>query len=325
MKKVLVSGGAGYIGSVMIRLLLEKGYKTRVIDKLEFGGESIVDLLNNNDFEFIKGDIRQKDDLKKALKDIDYVVHLASIVGDPACAQEPELATSTNFEGTKLFYNLANEMGVKKFLFASTCSNYGKMDDPSTLINEESPLNPISLYAETKVKSERFLLDQPKSSICKPTILRLSTVYGLSPRPRFDLTVNEFTRDLALDKELLIFGEQFWRPYCHVVDLARAFITVIGSSEKDVAFDVFNVGNTDENYQKKMLVDEISKQIPNVKIKYVHKEEDPRDYRVSFEKISSKLGYKTTKTVPEGIRDIISSVQLGFFKDPYDAKYKNIR
>ena len=325
METVLISGGAGYIGSVMTRLFLEKNYRVKVIDKLDFGGESIVDLFNNKNFEFIKGDIREEHIVREALKGTDYAIHLAAIVGDPACSQEPELAVSTNLEASKLFYKLANENKLKKFVFASTCSNYGKMENSEGFVNEESPLNPISVYAETKVNSEKFLLEQSKSNVCKPTILRLSTVYGLSPRPRFDLTVNEFTREISLGKELIIFGEQFWRPYCHVVDLARSFVQVVESKEKDVSFEVFNVGNTNENYQKKMIVDEIKKQIPQGKIKYVQKNEDPRDYRVSFDKISKKLGYKTTKTVPEGIEDIIKSVKLGFFKDPYDEKYTNLK
>ena len=294
MKRVLVSGGAGYIGSVLVKLLIQQGFKVRVIDILRFGGEAIVELLNDDNFEFIKGDIRNKEDLVAALKDVDYAVNLASIVGDPACAKEPELARSTNVEGSKLFYNTANEMGVQKFVMASTCSNYGKMEDPNAYVNEDSKLAPVSLYAETKVEVEKFLLSQPKDNVCKPTCLRFSTVYGLSPRIRFDLTVNEFSKDLAMNKELVVFGEQFWRPYCHVVDLCRGVIAVLNAPDKKVAFDVFNVGCTEENYTKQMLVEEIKKQIPEAKVKYVQKNEDPRDYRVSFEKIKERLGFQNS-------------------------------
>ena len=323
MKKVLVSGGAGYIGSVLVRELLAKGYKVRVIDNLSFGGESIIELLNSPNFEFLKGDIRNMADVKKALVGVDGVAHLASIVGDPACAKHPELASEINHIGSMGFYSMANEMGVKRFIFASTCSNYGKMSGDGYL-NEESQLNPVSLYAETKVLVEKFLLSQDKSNVCKPTCLRFSTVYGLSPRPRFDLTVNEFAKELALGRELVIFGEQFWRPYCHVVDLARSVIAVLEAEENKVSFDVFNVGDTKENYQKKMIVDEIKKQLPNIQVKYIQKTEDPRDYRVSFEKIQTKLGFKITKTVPEGIADTIKVVQEGFFQNPDDKKYSNI-
>jgi nucleoside-diphosphate-sugar epimerase len=182
---------------------------------------------------------------------------------------------------------------------------------------------PISLYAETKVEVEKFLLDQDREIGCQPTCLRFSTVYGLSPRVRFDLTVNEFTRELALGRELVIFGEQFWRPYCHVVDLARSVIAVIESSIENVGFDVFNVGDTTENYTKKMIVEEICRQIPDSKISRVQKDEDPRDYRVGFEKIKDRLGFKITKKVPDGIAQIHQAISQGFFVNPDDGKYKN--
>jgi len=323
MKKVLVTGGAGYIGSVLVKLLLNRGYFVRVLDNLSFGGEAIVELLNDDNFDFIKGDIRNREDLEKAMQGIDFVAHLGSIVGDPACAIDPDLTRDINLNGAKLTYDVANEMGIEKFVFASTCSNYGKMADPSAFVDETSELKPVSLYAETKVEFEQYLLSQDKTNSAKPTCLRFSTVYGLSPRIRFDLTVNEFTKELALDRELIVFGEQFWRPYCHVVDLSRAVIAVFEADSR-VDFNVYNVGDTTENYQKQMIVDEILKQLPNSKIKYVKKDEDPRDYRVSFEKIKNELGFEITKTVPDGIRQIIQVVRDGFINDPDDAKYKNI-
>lgn len=323
-QKVLVTGGAGYIGSVLTRQLLEKGYNVRVLDSLMYGGEPIIDMLNYPNFEFVKGDIRNRADVEKALEGIDCVAHLAAIVGDPACAKQPELANSTNLEGSKLLYDVANKMGVSKFVFASTCSNYGKMDDPNEYVTEESKLAPVSLYAETKVATEQYLLSRSQDNNCKPTCLRFSTVYGLSLRPRFDLTVNEFTKELALGRELVVFGEQFWRPYCHVYDLARSVVTVIEAEEEKVAFDVFNVGSTKENYQKKMLVDEISKVIPDAQIKYVAKNEDPRDYRVSSDKIKDRLGFEPVFTVPDGIKQIKKVLDDGFIINPDDNKYKNV-
>lgn len=324
-KLVLVSGGAGYIGNVLVRLLLEQNYRVRVLDNLSFGGEPIIDLLNHPEFEFVKGDVREEASLRKAItKDVYAIAHLASIVGDPACAKQPDLARSTNLEGSKLLYNIANEMGVKRFVFASTCSNYGKMSDPSSYVTEESTLAPVSLYAETKVAVEKYLLAQPQSNVCKPCILRFSTVYGLSLRPRFDLTVNEFTKELALGRELTIFGEQFWRPYCHVVDLARSVVKVFESDDALVDFEVYNVGDTSENYQKQMIVDEISKQIADVKVKYVQKNEDPRDYRVAFEKIKNKLGFAISMKVPDGIAQIRQAVTDRFILNPDDARYRNV-
>lgn len=323
MKRILVTGGAGYIGSILSRLLLKEGYKVKVLDILRFGGETIVELLNDQNFEFIKGDVRNDKDIKKALKDVDIIIHLAAIVGDPACAKEPELAKETNLVSTKKLYKVANEYAVQRFVFATTCSNYGKMKNPDTYIDEESELAPISLYAETKVASEIFLLNQLKENKTKPVCLRFSTVYGLSPRIRFDLTVNEFTKELALGRELVVFGEQFWRPYCHVEDLARSVFKVIEAPDEKVVFEVFNVGDTNENYQKQMLVDEILKQIPGGKVKYVHRDEDPRDYKVSFNKIKERLSFQITKTVPDGIKQIKKVIQEGFLNNPDDIKYRN--
>ena len=324
MKKVLVTGGAGYIGSVLVRQLLERDYKVIVLDTLNYGGESLVELFNNSNFEFQKGDILKTDNIKEALIDINVIVNLAAIVGDPACSKEPELAKETNFIATKNIYKIAEEFGVKQFIFASTCSNYGKMLDPEQYVNEESPLSPISIYAETKVASEKFLLSQDKNNNCKPTCLRFSTVYGLSPRMRFDLTVNEFTKELALGRELIVFGEQFWRPYCHVSDIAKSIIHVIESDINKVSFNVFNVGDTNENYQKQMIVNEIINQIPNSNISYVKKNEDPRDYRVSFKKIQTELNFRITKTVKDGINQIKNVVENKIIKNPDNEKYKNI-
>lgn len=322
--RILVTGGAGYIGSVLVRILLEQGHQVRVIDNLMYGGESIIDLLEHPNFEFVKGDIRNREDLEKAVKDIYAVAHLAAIVGDPACAKDPELTREINTAGSELLYDVANEAGVQRFIFASTCSNYGKMDDPSQFVTETSKLAPVSLYAETKVAYEKFLLGQDKSSSAKPTCLRFSTVYGLSPRVRFDLTVNEFTKELALDRKLIIFGEQFWRPYCHVRDLARSVMMCIEAPAEKVAFNVFNVGNTEENYQKQMIVEEILKVIPEGKVAYVEKNEDPRDYRVNFDKIKNELGFEITITVPEGIVNMYKAIKEGFVSNPDEQKYKNI-
>ncbi len=324
MSYVLVSGGAGYIGSVLVRMLLERGDRVRVFDNLKFGGEPIIDLLNHEHFDFIKGDVRNEQDVKKALPGIDAVVHLASIVGDPACARNPDLARSTNLEGSKLIYRLANDAGVQRFIFASTCSNYGKMDDPDSYVTEDSKLAPVSLYAETKVGVEKYLMGQSRDNRCKPTSLRFSTVYGLSPRPRFDLTVNEFTKELALGRELLVFGEQFWRPYCHVSDLSRAVMTTLDAREDKVAFEVFNVGDTTENYQKQMIVEAIQKVLPDSRVKYVKKEEDPRDYKVSFNKIREKLDFHIKMRVKDGINQIVQVIQDGFILNPDEPKYRNV-
>lgn len=327
MKHILVTGGAGYVGSGLLRELLSNGYVVTCVDNLLFGGESILDILHNKNFTFINCDINDINKFEEIFSknNFDAVIHLAAIVGDPACKLNPELATKTNWNSSKWLIEKSKNSGVSKFIFASTCSNYGKMNDPSAYVDENSILSPVSLYAELKVKFETFMLNEMKKTqnFC-PTSLRFSTVYGLSPRMRFDLTVNEFTKDLALGKELVIFGEQFWRPYCHVKDFSNAFITVLKSTNEKVAYNVFNVGDTNENYTKKMLVDEIKKVIPDSKIKYVKKNEDPRDYRVNCDKIKKELGFKISMTVPDGILEIKRLIQENLIKDPENQKYYNI-
>jgi nucleoside-diphosphate-sugar epimerase len=252
------------------------------------------------------------------------VAHLAAIVGDPACSKFPEEAEEVNWKASVHLVEQAEKKGVKRFVFASTCSNYGKMEDPSAYVNEESELRPVSLYAELKVKFENYLLGRQKDMKMSATALRFSTVYGFSPRIRFDLTVNEFTRNVCVHGEQEIWGPQFNRPYCHVDDLARSVMLVLQSPDEKVRGRVFNVGDTTENYSKRMLMEEIQKQIPEAKAIYVEKTEDPRDYRVNCDRIKSELGFTITKRVPDGIREIAKLMQSGIIADPYSEKFRNI-
>ena len=322
--KVLVTGGAGYIGSVLVRQLLNKNFKVRVIDSLKFGGDALYDVMLNPNFEFIKGDVRNEKDIDKAIEGIDAVVHLAAIVGDPACKKYSEEANETNWDASVSLFNKAEKAGVKRFVFASTCSNYGKMANANDFVTETSELRPVSLYAELKVKFEKFLLEENKDSKICSTSLRFSTVYGYSPRIRFDLTVNEFTRNATINGEQEIWGAQFWRPYCHVDDLARSVVLVLESDEEKVRANVFNVGNIDENYQKGMIIEEVCKIVPDVKVNYVESTEDPRDYRVNFDKIKNELGFTITKKVPDGIKEIYALVKTGIIADPFEQKFRNI-
>ena len=327
MKDILVTGGAGYIGSVLVRRLISAGYNITCADKLLFGPESIKDLLRKDNFTFFNCDINDWQALDKVLmsKKFFAVIHLTAIVGDPARTLDKELSIKTNLDSSIRLHDRAQELGIPRFIFASTCSNYGKMTNTDSYVNEDSELAPVSLYAELKVKFEDHILNnKTHTEQFSPTALRFSTVYGLSPRMRFDLTVNEFTKELASGRELIVFGEQFWRPYCHVDDFSNAFITLLESSPDKVAYDVFNVGDTSENYTKKMIVDEIKKIIPEAEIKFVKKDEDPRDYRVNFDKIKRELGFKISKTVPDGIAEIFEALRLGHIKNPDDQRYYNI-
>jgi nucleoside-diphosphate-sugar epimerase len=322
--RVLVSGAAGYVGSVLVRQLLKRGYNVRGVDRLLFGGESIVGVFSDPSFSFIHGDIRDKGCLRTALENVGAVLHLAAIVGDPACSKQPDLARETNWEASKLLYDMCVEnVNVKRFVFASTCSNYGKMED-GRHVNEDSPLHPLSLYAELKVGFERYLLESDTRADFIPTALRFGTVYGLSPRMRFDLTVNEFVRELTLGKTLEVYGPQFWRPYIHIEDAARAYIHVLESDAQKVDHNVFNVGHTDENYQKETLVTEMKRVIPRAHVEFFPKDNDPRDFKVDFSKIRRELHWDITKTVPVGIEEMHQALKCGLITDPYSPKYREI-
>ncbi len=322
--KVLVTGGAGYIGSVLVRQLLAKGYQVRALDNLKFGGDALYDVMLHPSFEFVLGDVRNIVDVTKALKGVDAVAHLAAIVGDPACKKFSDEANETNWTGSVALFEAAEAAGVQRFVFASTCSNYGKMPDPDSFVTETSVLNPVSLYAELKVKFEKYLLEERRDSKICSTALRFSTVYGFSPRIRFDLTVNEFTRNAVIHGEQEIWGAQFWRPYCHVDDLARAVVLVFESEDSKVRANVFNVGSTEENYNKGMIIKEVCKVVPDVKVNFVESSEDPRDYRVNFDKIKNELGYTITKKVPEGVEEIYTLLKTGIVTDSFSQKFRNI-
>ncbi len=327
MKTILVTGGAGYVGSGLLFDLVHAGHEVVCVDTFRFGGESILSLWHQPNFHARKIDITDFDAVSSVFDEFsfDAIIHLAAIVGDPACKREPDIAYAVNWVASKNLVDEAARRSVQKFVFASTCSNYGKMANSNDYVDENSPLAPVSLYAELKVKFENYMMEEmKKDDSFSPTALRFSTVYGVSPRMRFDLTVNEFTKDLTMGKELVIFGEQFWRPYCHVRDFSRAFMAVLDAPLKDVAYDVFNVGDTSENYTKQMIVDEISKVIDHPKIKYVEKNEDPRDYRVRSDKIKERLGFELSMKVPDGIREVKEIVQSGITANPDDQRYYNI-
>lgn len=321
--KILITGGAGYVGSTLTPLLLAAGHEVRVLDCLTFGGDSLLGSWCDPGFEFIHGDVRDLSTVRAALVGRDAVVHLAAVVGDPACSRKPDLARATNLDASIALIEESKGARVKRFIFASTCSNYGKMKDPSQFVDEDSELSPVSLYAETKVAVEKALLQAGGPGGWCATPLRFATVYGVSPRMRFDLTVNEFTMELLVNKSLKVFGEQFWRPYIHVRDVARGIQLVLDSPEHLVGGRVFNVGATDQNYQKQQLVELIRPHAPDAVVEYVHRAEDPRDYRVSFARVTSQLGFKTTRTVAQGIEEVARLVRQNVIRNFEEEKYRN--
>lgn len=318
-----MTGGAGYIGSTLVPILLAAGNRVRVVDKLEHGGQPLLGVWSDPAFEFLHGDLRDRATVRAAVEGQEAVVHLAAVVGDPACSRQPDLARETNLDASLALIEESQRAGVHRFIFASTCSNYGRMKDPNHYVDESSELSPVSLYAETKVAIENALLKSAGAPNWLPTPLRFATIFGVGPRMRFDLTVNEFTMEMLTMKHLKVFGEQFWRPYVHVRDAARGIQLVLGSSPAKVAGQVFNVGATDQNFQKQQLVELIRPHAPEAVVEYVRKTEDPRDYRVSFSRISEQLGFQITRTVPEGIAEVARLVRDNIINDFGNKRYRN--
>jgi nucleoside-diphosphate-sugar epimerase len=323
VSRTLVTGGTGYVGMEVVGELQGVGREVRVLDSILHGQEDLAAEQRQNGVDLVVADIRDDDARRRALDGVQEVVHLAAIVGDPACALDPERSTDVNVNATRSLLADALAAGVEKLVFASTCSNYGRMDDPTVPVTEEGELAPVSLYAEQKVGMEKAILSEEYVEL-QPTCLRFATVYGAAPRMRFDLTVNEFTRDLWADRDLEVFGEQFWRPYIHVADAGRAVRTVLDAPREQTASAVFNAGRSGENYTKQMLVEEIQRQVERGNISYVKRDEDPRDYKVSFDKIREVLGFETEHTVPDGIAEIVQALDEDRWPDPWGARYRNI-
>jgi nucleoside-diphosphate-sugar epimerase len=321
---VTVTGGAGYIGARAGRELASAGHVVTALDSLLHGQDEVANSLDAAGIRVLRGDVRDADARRAALDGAAAVVHLAAIVGDPACAKDPGLSREVNVDATRALVADAEAAGVERLVFASTCSNYGRVADPLVAVDETAPLAPVSLYAEQKVELERELLGRPAGSLPRVTCLRFATIYGVAERMRFDLTVNEFTRDLWSQRTLDVYGEQFWRPYVHVADAARALTTVLAAPAERVAGTVFNVGHSDENYRKLDLVELIKQRLPEASVRFVHRDEDPRDYRVSFARIQSELGFDPLMRVPDGIDEVIRSLEERRFGDPFDRRFSNV-
>jgi nucleoside-diphosphate-sugar epimerase len=315
--RVLVTGGAGYIGSMAVGRLLAAGHEVAVLDLLQHGQRAVAAHLEQRGARIVEGDVRDAAARATALEGADALVHLAAIVGDPACAQDPERSQAVNVDASRAL--VAEAAGVPRIVFASTCSNYGRMADPTVALDESAPLAPVSLYASQKVEIERELLEGGTA-----TCLRFATVYGVSPRMRFDLTVNEFTRDLWAGRVLEVYGGQFWRPYVHVGDAARAIELVLALPDEQVGGRVFNVGDSGENYRKQDLVEMITGHLGRGEVRFVERNEDPRDYRVSFERVRGELGFTVSQRVPGGIAEVTEALEAGRFEDPFGASHSNL-
>jgi nucleoside-diphosphate-sugar epimerase len=325
---VLVTGGAGYIGSMLTSELLRAGYSVTVLDKLLFGGESLLGYLAHPDFYFARADVTEPRALHNFLpRDWprpDAVVHLAAIVGFPACqAIGKQAAWRYNVDATRQVYEQAVNLGVSRFVFASTYSNYG-LSESGQAVTEESALNPQSLYAETKIAAEEYLLSQ-KEAACAPLIFRLATLYGISPRTRFDLIVNQFVLDAYTKRELIIYQRGYSRSFVHVQDVVRGMLLGLNAPEEKVRGQVFNLGLDDGNYTKDEIVGLVIKRLPETVVRYKDLTfgGDMRDIRVSFEKIKRELGFKAMLNVDDGVREVVHALRSGLIRNPTDERYRN--
>jgi nucleoside-diphosphate-sugar epimerase len=288
----------------------------RVLDSLLYdNGASISALVEHPRFSFLHGDVRSRDDLNSALEGVGEVVLLAALVGDPVCKGNPQLAEETNLAGARNALDASADAGVGRFVFASTCSNYGlRTDEPAS---EEDELKPLSLYAETKVQMEGEVLERAGSAPYVPTVLRVATAFGISPRMRFDLTISEFTRELALGNELEVYDADTWRPYCHVNDTSRAIMTTLEADADAVGGEVFNVGSEAGNHTKRMVVDTaLAAMGGEGKVKFTEGGVDARNYRVAFTKIEERLGFRAEHGVPESVEALVGAIRAGMFPAP---------
>lgn len=318
-KIILITGGAGYLGTHIVKKLLGRGYRVRIYDSLMHGQESITEFVNNPNFELIKGDLRDFMNIQKAIRGCYAVIHLAAIVGDPASKIDPDTTIAINYLATTSIVQCCKLYGIRRFIFASTCSVYGMSDN---ILTEESKLNPISLYAVTKIKSEEAILQLADKNF-SPTIFRKGTIYGLSSRMRFDLVVNLLSARAIFDKIITIYGGNQWRPFLHVADAADAYLIALESPIEKIHAKIFNVGDDQQNYQLNEIGNIIKKIVPAAELKILDDNIDLRNYRVSFKKINKELGFKSKLTVVDGVQEIIKAINNKLITNYKDRKYHN--
>lgn len=322
MKKIILVGGAGYIGRVVSRKLTNSGYEVTAFDNLIYSQEnSVQHIKNKNLYKFVYGDVREYDKINSLIKKFDIVIILSGLVGDPITKKYKDEAFEINNKSIINIINSCKDSNVERLLFISTCSNYGLLSDKE-FAKEETTLNPLSDYAKEKINIEKFILSLKNKVNFSPTILRFATAFGLSPRMRFDLTVNQFTREIYLNKKILIYDPQTWRPYCHVEDFANLIHLVINSDKDKIDFEIFNAGDQKNNFNKIGIVNLIKKYIPKFEINYKENGGDARNYKVDFNKVKKKLGFVADYSVDKGISEIIEVLKKGKFADIQNYKDK---
>ena len=317
---VLVVGGAGYVGSIAARLLLDQGYEVTVLDALLYGSEGLKTIAGRRGFRLVVGDTRDLPVLLDLLPRMTAVIHLGELVGDPACDLDPAVTRAVNEDATAGLAELAADHGVERFVYASSCSVYGATD---LVAHEDGRLNPVSLYGRLKADAETAIL-RHASRRFHPTIFRLATAYGLSHRPRFDLVVNLLAARAATDGRLMIQGGGQWRPFVHVADVAELFVRSLSMSTELVSGQVFNVGSNAQNHTIRDVAEIVREQVPAVEIE-IGEQLDHRNYRVAFDKVADALGFRPAHTVASGVAEIVAAIRSGEIADVSHPTYSNVR
>ena len=327
---VVVTGGAGYIGSFLVGELLRAGYLVTVVDDLLYGGESLLSYLQNNNFRFVKSDVWESRAIKAAVskqwQTPFALVHLAGIVGFPACQSVGRyVAWRYNVETAQHVYEQCHELEVERFVFVASYSNYD-LSANDHYATEDSPLNPQSLYAETEVAVEKYLLSDDHDYPA-PLIFRTASPYGLSPRPRFDVMINQFVYDAYYKRNLMLYQKGYLRSFIHIRDLVNGIILGLQSPIDKVKGQIYNIGSEEGNLSKDEIVTLILKRMPETTVTYKDLTfgGDMRDIRVSFEKIRQVLGYSTEYTVDDGIREVLNAIRSNVISNPGDPRYRNAR
>jgi nucleoside-diphosphate-sugar epimerase len=318
---VLVIGGAGYIGSAVLPQLLKQGYRVRLLDCFLFGKEPILPFLNHPNLEIQRGDFRNVDTVVAAMRDVDSVIHLGGLVGDPACAIDEELTIQINLIATRMIAQVAKGNGISRFVFASSCSVYGASDQ---ILDERSSLNPVSLYARSKIASENVLLSLKDNSF-EPVILRFGTIYGLSGRTRFDLVVNLLAAKAVMEGVITVRGKDQWRPFLHVQDAASAVVAALSAESDSVTAAIFNVGSDEQNRTLGQVGELIASMVPGSIISCTEDDVDRRNYRVEFRRIREMLGFAPAWTLEGGIQQVLDAILGGKISNYQDPKYSNVK
>ncbi len=319
--RVLLIGGAGYIGSTLLPRILQRGYKVRLMDAFVFGEEPVAAHLGHHNLDVMRADFRNVHDLVYAMRNVDTVIHLGATVGDPACALDRDLTVEVNLLATRMIAEVAKANGVGRFIFASTCSVYGASDG---LLDERSRLNPVSLYARSKIACERVLLCL-RDATFSPVILRFATIYGLSGRTRFDLVVNLLAAKAVSEGKITVIGRNQWRPFLHVHDAARAVLAALEARQHQLAEVVFNVGSNDQNYTLGEVGGRIQRMVPTAELVYMDSAGDRRNYRVDFARIRRALNFVPEYSMEQGIQQVLDAIHSGAVVDYRDPKYSNVK